>query len=306
MANLLEWVRATLADDLTCAAACTSFGFDPSVIELFGPLVTGGTVRLLPNALALADLDEPVTFAAMPPSVAAELVRADRFPRLRTLVVGGEVLPPSLASTLLGSGSVRRLVNTYGPTEATVMVTAHELHLPVDGPVAIGCEIPGAHVQLLDECRDPVGPGEVGEVWLGGPQVADGYIGDPDLTSSCFVRLDGELTDLPWYRTGDLAVRRDDGLLEFRGRVDEQVKVRGFRVEPAEVEAALCSLPMVAQAAVVAVGGDLDRRLVAYLVPRPADGGETGEIGRSWRSTGARWPPRCAGSCRATSCRAAS
>ena len=276
--NLLGWVRSTLGDDLARAAAGTSFGFDPSIIELFGPLVTGGAVRLLANALALGDLDEPVTFAAMPPSVVAELRRAGRFPSLATLVVGGEVLPSTLADDLLASGSVRRLINTYGPTEATVMVTAHDVVAPTVEPVPIGREIPGALVRLLDAHREPVAPGVVGEIWLGGAQVADGYVGDAELTSAQFVDLDGGVADAPtnltedwpWYRTGDLAVRRADGTLEFRGRLDQQLKVRGFRVEPAEIEAALHALPGVAQAAVVAVGGDLHRQLVAYLVPRGA------------------------------------
>jgi amino acid adenylation domain-containing protein len=269
---LLWWVRQAFdPSELSLVAASTSFNFDPSVLELFAPLSTGGALRLVPDALALAAVDDPVTLVASPPSVVAELVRARRFPStVETLLVGGEVLSPSLATELLGTGGVRRLVNCYGPTEATVMVTAHEVRLPVESPISIGREIDGTDVLLLDDEGAAVAPGVVGELWIAGPQVADGYVGDPELTGSRFateVRHDG--TARRRYRTGDLARRRPDGSLEFHGRRDQQLKVRGFRIEPGDVERALEAQPGVAQAAVTAARRDAQARLVAYFVPGP-------------------------------------
>jgi amino acid adenylation domain-containing protein len=262
---LLDWIRASFtADEMALVVGSTSFNFDPSLIELFGPLLCGGALRLLPNALAVADLDEPFTLLSTPPSVASELVRARRFPpTVRTLLVGGEVLPPSLATELLSTGLVTRLVNCYGPTETTVAVTAAEVRLPVEASISIGHELPGTTILLLDDDGQPVADGDIGHLWITGPQVARGYVNDPALTQTRFVQAaDG----VRRYRSGDLGRRRPDGSLEFQGRSDQQMKVRGFRVEPGDVERALDAQPGVVRSAVTTLGHGSDARLVAFYV----------------------------------------
>ncbi len=277
LSAFLTWIRGALDPaELALVAATTSFNFDPSVIEVFATLVAGGAMRLLPNALALADQSVPVTLLSAPPSVIAELVRAGRYPpTARTLLMGGEALPPGLATDLLASRSVDRLLNCYGPTETTVMVTVEEVRLPLDGPVSIGRPIGENRVLVLDDDGQPVPDGEVGQLWIAGPQVADGYVGTEAHQTSGFAPVPFALAHpealaTRAYRTGDLASVRPDGRLDFHGRADEQLKIRGFRVEPGDVERALAAQPGVAQAAVVSAGSGGQARLVGYYVPTGA------------------------------------
>ncbi|MFC6023888.1 amino acid adenylation domain-containing protein, partial [Plantactinospora solaniradicis] len=194
-------------------------------------------------------------------------------PQLRLLVVTTEVwrVPAAVrARQVLGSGV--RLLTAYGVTEATIDSTYSDLAGLVDGdgPVPIGGPLPGSRLRLLDGYLNPVPVGVVGEVFLGGPTVTRGYGGNPDLTAQRFVAdpFAGDGSRL--YRTGDLARWRPDGQVEFLGRADTQVKVRGFRVEPGEVEHVLTTHPDVSAAVVIA---DQQQRLLAYLVPTdPATG----------------------------------
>ena len=160
------------------------------------------------------------------------------------------------------------MVNTYGPTEATVVATAGDLH--PERPVTIGNPLPGYQAYILDEQLRPVPAGEDGELCLAGPGIARGYLDQPELTRHKFV--DDPFAagaDARLYRTGDLARWTAGGEIEFHGRIDSQVKVRGFRVELAEIEAVLLEAPGV-RAAAVAVREDLPgggKQLVGYLVP---------------------------------------
>jgi non-ribosomal peptide synthetase component F len=169
---------------------------------------------------------------------------------LRCVVVAGEACPPELVrlhcERLPGIG----LHNEYGPTEATVWATACELTRDVEGPVTIGRPVPGARIYLLDDTRRAVPIGAPGEICIGGAFVARGYLGQPDETGRRFIpdpfSAHGRL-----YCTGDRGRYLDDGRIEFLGRADDQLKIRGFRVEPGEIERVLCQYPGIGEAAVV-------------------------------------------------------
>ena len=184
----------------------------------------------------------------------------------RRLILGGEASSARWVGGLRASRAGLRVFNHYGPTETTVGVITHEVHgetRDVDR-VPLGRPLPGTQIHLFDEHRVEVPAGTPGELYIGGAQVARGYLTRADLTAERFVETpEGRL-----YRTGDLARRLDDGTLDFLGRIDEQVKIRGYRVEPGEIESVLRGHPDVREVAVVARDyAPDDRRLVAYVVP---------------------------------------
>ena len=276
LSSVLEWITTTLTpEELAVGATSTSLSFDPSVIEVLGPLVTGGRVHVIPSALALSDDDGGVTVLASTPSVVGELVRAGRVPpSLRAVLVGGEIFPPSLAEGLLSTSSALRLFNCYGPTEGTVLASFHEITSPVGDPIPIGRDLPGARIVLLDDHLDPVAPGAFGEICIVGPQVADGYRRDPVSTAEQFVDwTNGDGAPVRIYRTGDIGRRRPDGEVEFGGRRDRQFKLRGFRIEAGEIEVVLSRHPAVTKAYVTITGDD--PRLVAYVTLSGPGGGPT-------------------------------
>ncbi|MEU2790657.1 amino acid adenylation domain-containing protein [Streptomyces sp. NPDC007100] len=244
--------------------------FDASVWELATALLTGAAVvaapadELLPGpALAATVARYGVTTLLLPPSSLAVLPEG-ALPDGVTLVVGGEACPPDLVERWSAG---RRMVNAYGPTEATVMAT---MSRPLAGRTSppLGEPVAGARVYLLDGALRPVPAGVPGELYLAGEGLARGYLRRAALTAERFVADPYGPAGSRMYRSGDLACRRPDGTLEYLGRVDRQVKVRGYRIEPGEIEAVLAEDPAVAQAAVV-VREDRPglRRLVAYVAP---------------------------------------
>jgi amino acid adenylation domain-containing protein len=262
---------------LSGVALCP-FGFDVSVWEIFSCLTTGGTLHLLPGG---ADADAAglvryfrehgITSAYLPPglidAVGAELARSGA--PLDRLLVGVEPIPQGALQRLCDAVPELRIVNGYGPTEATVCATFH-LHRAGGDPEArtpIGRAAAGYEVHLLDADMQPVPEGVVGEVYVGGAGLARGYAGNASLTAWRFLPnpfAAGRGARL--YRTGDLARRLPDGSLVFIGRADYQVKVRGYRIEPGEIEAALRAHPAVREAAVlVREAPGRGRELVAYL-----------------------------------------
>ncbi|HEV2736563.1 MAG TPA: non-ribosomal peptide synthetase, partial [Longimicrobiaceae bacterium] len=263
-----------------------SLSFDASVLEIFLPLVTGGTLVLAPHE-ALLDahelwallIRERVSALAATPALLATLPEHP-YPELRTVTVGGD---RSTADVVAWWSPGRRLLNVYAPTEATIYSTLFDCAAADGGSPPIGRPIANLRAYVLDPRMTPVPTGGAGEVFLGGAGVARGYHGRPDLTAERFVPdpFSGE-PGARLYRSGDRARRRADGELEFLGRLDAQVKVRGFRIEPGEVEAALRAHPSVRDAAVVARDDPAgDPRLVAYVVPVRGGhrgGFETGEL----------------------------
>ncbi|MFR9806886.1 amino acid adenylation domain-containing protein [Pseudonocardia sp. RS010] len=260
------WVRA--GDRLV---AVTTVSFDIAVLELFAPLVAGATVVLAdratvldPDALHTLIRDERATVVQATPSLWRALTEHEDAARLAPVraLVGGEALPADLAADLTARcASVR---NVYGPTEATVWATGADL-VPGDA-VTIGAPWTDVQVRILDDDLRPVADGVAGELYLGGAQVARGYLARPAMTATRFVAAPGGER---LYRTGDL-VRRRAGRIEFLRRVDDQVKVRGFRIELGEVEGALVSADGVARAAaVVRADGAGTARLLGFVVPEP-------------------------------------
>jgi amino acid adenylation domain-containing protein/non-ribosomal peptide synthase protein (TIGR01720 family) len=250
----------------------SSPNFDASLFELTMALTTGGTLVLArqeemqPGEPLARLLDErAITILTIPPS-SLSVVPFRHLPALAVVNVAGEPCPETLVDRWAPG---RRFFNLYGPTECTIWTTAHECEAGQGAP-PIGRPIANTRVRVLDAQGRRVPGGIPGELCIGGVGVARGYLNRPELTRERFIAdaFGGEGERL--YRTGDKVRFRPDGALEFLGRLDRQVKVRGYRVELGEVEAALCSLPGV-EAAVVAVQGaaPAESRLVAYVVPAP-------------------------------------
>ncbi len=245
--------------------------FDASVAEIAIAVRAGATLCLPPRSALLpgAELVEllrrwEITKVTFPPSVASTLPTQE-FPALRTVVVAGEACPAEVAERWSRD---RLFVNAYGPTETTVCATVGA-YVPGSGRLTLGHPIPGVTVYVLGPDLRLTPPGVPGELCIGGIGVVRGYSGRPELTAERFVP--DPFSSSPGarlYRSGDLARFRADGTLDFLGRIDQQVKVRGFRIEPGEVEGALLRHPLVREAVVVVRESQGDRRLVAYLVPR--------------------------------------
>jgi amino acid adenylation domain-containing protein len=249
-----------------------SFSFDVSVFATLmalcagARLVLGSREELLPGPGLLRLLEsEEVTVGVLPPVVLDHLPEA-RLPKLRQIIVGGEPWSEDLLKTW---GKGRRFFNSYGPTETTVQATVGECHAG-EGKPSIGHPILNARIYLLDDERKPVPTGVAGELYIGGNGVGRGYL-DHALTAERFVRDPfSEQADARMYRTGDWALWLPDGRINLLGRKDEQVKIRGHRVELGEIESVLSQHPAVLQSAVLVRKSDgHEARLVAYVVPNP-------------------------------------
>jgi amino acid adenylation domain-containing protein len=271
-----------------------SSAFDFSVWEIFGALLYGGRLVLVPymvsrSAAAFRDLlvRERVTVLNQTPSAFRQLIQADQaLPpadfALRYVIFGGEALEfQSLRPWFARYGDAKpQLVNMYGITETTVHVTYRPVRLAdleENSGSNIGIPIPDLQVYVVDENLRRVAPGEGGEMLVGGLGVARGYLNRGDLTRERFIENPFEREKSPLlYRSGDLARERENGDLEYLGRIDHQVKIRGFRVELTEIESLLARHEAVRDCAVLArADGDTDVRLVAYVVPgEPAPGVE--------------------------------
>jgi amino acid adenylation domain-containing protein len=262
--------------------------FDASTLEIWAPLANGGRLVVAPpGAPSLVELGQLLVrhrvtvlwlTAGLFHQMAAE--RLEDLRGVRQLLAGGDVLAPAAVERVLAGLPGCALVDGYGPTENTTFTCCHRVREPVPpgGTVPIGRPLAGTRVQVLDGWLRPVPAGVPGELYAGGAGLARGYLGRPDLTAERFVPDPFAGVAAPpgarLYRTGDRVRRRPDGILEFLGRLDAQVKVRGFRVEPGEVETALLAHPAVRAAAAGVVAGDGGRRLLAWVVLREPAGPE--------------------------------
>nr|ABL74936.1 TlmX [Streptoalloteichus hindustanus] len=285
LANYLHWAAdAYQLREGTGAVVHSSISFDLTLTALLAPLLVGQRVVLLSETAGVTGLvatlrtSRDLSLVKLTPThldVVNQLLEPEQVAgSVRTLVVGGEALHARSVAPFRAAGT--RIVNEYGPTETVVGSVAHVVDesTPHAGPVPIGVPIANTQAYLLDPRRQPVADGVVGEVYLGGAGVALGYLNRPELTEQRF--LPNPFGDGRLYRTGDLARRRADGTLEYLGRADEQVKIRGVRIEPAEIENVLLRHGSVGQVAVVARRDEDPGRssplvaeltLVAYVVP---------------------------------------
>jgi len=280
--NYLRW--AVDAYDLrsgTGALVHTSVGFDLTVTGLLGPLLAGQRVILVPEPAGLSGLlaelsrRRDLSLLKLTPSQLAALGQLldehDLAGLIRTLVLGGEELRADVLEPFRRADPGMRIFNEYGPTETVVGSSAYEVtgRLPGTGPVPVGSPIAGTRVHLLDPAGQLVPDGVPGEICIGGAGVGDGYLGRPELTRQRFVP--DPFGPGLLYHTGDQGRRLPGVGLVYRGRNDAQLKVRGVRVEPGEIEAALCRHPDVRQSAVTLPAGPdgAASALVAYLVPAP-------------------------------------
>ncbi|MFE9116183.1 amino acid adenylation domain-containing protein [Streptomyces sp. NPDC007172] len=285
--HLLQWYRDYYrVGPKDRASQLVAPGFDPTLLEQWGNLAAGASLWFVPDE----QLNDPYLLT--------EWIAANRItlavvpaPRLESVLDQPGVYKGQLRCMLTGADVVRRrlpadapftLVNHYGPTETTVLTTAAVLRERGDASderlPSIGSAIAGTRTYVLDEDRRPVPVGVPGELYVGGPGVGRGYLNRPELTAERFVP-DPFARQERLYRTGDLVRWLPDGELDFLGRLDAQVKVRGYRIEPGEVENALVLLPGVAKAAVVAdVGGSGSAVLTGYVVPEPGGAPDPEEL----------------------------
>lgn len=269
--SFVHWAGKTFsARELNGVLAATTITFDLSVFEIFAPLAHGGKIILAPNVIALADLPEAneVRLINTVPSAMAELLRLGAVPEsVETVNLAGEPLSVELVDQLYGLPHLKRVNDLYGPTETTVYAT-HAVR-EAGAPATIGRPIANTQAYVLDRHLRPVPVGVPGELFLGGEQLARGYLHQPGLTAEKFLRHPFS-TDpsARIYRTGDLCRFNPDGSLEFVGRIDHQLKIRGHRIEPGEIENVLGAHAAVEECVVVAREDQPgDRRLVAYVVP---------------------------------------
>lgn len=280
LANFLQAMREApgfARDDAICAA--TTLSFDIAALELYLPLLCGGRVVIAdddehrdPEALSRLIECRGCTVLQTTPTLLSLLHEVGRDEVLRPLklLVGGEALPPALAAMLLPQ--CRELWNLYGPTETTVWSSATRLGADAQA-VPLGLPVANTRLYLLDHRQRPVLPGVVGEIWIGGAGVADGYLHAPALSAERFVEDPFAGDGSRMYRSGDLG-RIRDGQLYFHGRVDAQIKLRGFRIEPGEIEAAASVEADVVECAAIArptARGDLELLLYAGSGAEPLD-----------------------------------
>jgi amino acid adenylation domain-containing protein len=275
--------------DVDVLAAVTTVSFDISGLEIYLPLIVGARVDLIARdtssdgfALANRLKTSKATLMQATPATWRLLLAANwqPEPRFRALC-GGEALPPDIADALLGR--VEELWNLYGPTETTIWSTVGIVE-PSPAPITVGSPIANTQIYLLNEHGLPVSVGTPGELWIGGAGVAIGYHGRSELTAERFI-VDpfSSKPGARMYRTGDLARWDRSGRIHHLGRSDQQVKVRGFRIELEEVERALASYPAIRQACVATAGSDADVALVAYYI-EDGSAPTTSELRRYLRS----------------------
>ncbi|MBV9497457.1 MAG: amino acid adenylation domain-containing protein, partial [Acidobacteria bacterium] len=271
--TLVHWGQDVYSEnELAGVLASTSICFDLSVYEIFLTLSSGGTIILVPNALGLIDLPnkEAVTLINTVPSAGEELARLNAIPpSVRTINLAGEPLSARLVDRLYETTNVAKVYDLYGPSEDTTYST-YTLRTQ-NGAQTIGRPIANTQVYILDKQQQVQPIGVPGELFIAGDGLARGYLYRPELTDEKFIANPFQ-AGTRMYRTGDLARWMEDGTIQYLGRIDTQVKVRGFRIEIGEIEARLAEHPAIQDCAVIAKGEGADRQIVAFY--RGKDGTE--------------------------------
>jgi amino acid adenylation domain-containing protein len=262
-----------------CVAHCASPSFDAAIWEVWAPLLNGARLLIVPQCVVMNPValnrtlvENQVVALLLTAGLFNEYADAleEAFGGLRFLLTGGDVMNPAVAARVLAKASrPQQLINAYGPSEATTFATICVLEAVEPGTraISIGRPVANTQIYILDPERAPLPIGAVGEIYIGGPGVARGYINRPELCAERFV-VDpfADEVDAKLYRTGDLGRWRADGSIDYLGRNDCQVKIRGFRVEPGEIEARLSACSGVRDVVVIALGEQSnERKLVAYL-----------------------------------------
>lgn len=281
-----DWIEFLPSDRV---AQISNVSFDASTFEIWGAYLNGATLVGIPTEIVLSPHDfaaclRETSVSIMLLSTGLFNLMAREFPSafntLRSLVVGGDVMSPHWTHFLLQSGFTGKLINAYGPTECSVVATAYHVTAidDVAAVVPIGRPIANTEVYVLGEHGERLAVGVPGELYIGGDGVGRGYLHRPELTSARFVRNPFSTDpDARLYRTGDLVQWLPDGLLRFLGRVDNQVKVRGFRVELGEISAALMKNERVRDAVtVVREESPGDKRLISYVILKQASAAGAG------------------------------
>lgn len=274
LANLVDWHYAAFGiSPQDRASWVAGLGFDASVWELFPYLAIGAPIHLPDERVRIsADelrrwlVSEAISIAFVPTPLAEAMITSD-WPaetKLHTLLTGGDTL-----HVWPKPGLPFKIVNNYGPTECTVVATSGVVapSREPSGLPTIGRPIANIAIEIISDSGGRVAPGEIGEIYIGGAGVGRGYRHQPAMTAERFVTMAAPGAPVQrYYRTGDLGCWTADGEIVFHGRSDGQLKVRGHRIEPDEISAALAHHPSVAQSAVVAAGEGADRHLIAYIV----------------------------------------
>ncbi|GFM80231.1 hypothetical protein PSCICN_09230 [Pseudomonas cichorii] len=271
--NFLTWAQQAFEPEVLARTLfSTSLNFDLAVYECFAPLISGGSIEVVKNVLALQEGEHDVTLINTVPSALKALLESGGLKEgVHTVNVAGEALKGSLVESLFEQTNVKRLCNLYGPSETTTYSSWVAMDREDGFAAHIGKPVANTQFYLLDEHRQPVPLGVPGEIYIGGAGVARGYLNRDDLTAERFLN-DPFNAGARMYRTGDLGRWLADGNIEYLGRNDDQVKIRGFRIELGEIEAKLARHERVKEAVVMAredVPGD--KRLVAYFTSTIAE-----------------------------------
>ncbi len=286
-------------------AMASNLSFDAATFEIWGALSRGASLVVIPREVALSPGEytkelsrSSVTMVFLTTALFNQLARerVEAFRGLKQVLFGGEAVDPVWVRRVLEEGGPGRLLHVYGPTETTTFASWHEVTKVDQGACTVPIGVPLTNTQLyvLDADMSPMPVGVPGELYIGGAGVARGYVNRPELTGEKFVPdpFGGE-AGARLYRTGDLVRWSGEGKLEFLGRVDHQVKVRGFRVEPSEIESAMLGFPGVRDAVVVARESEADatgsKRLVGYVVSEPQGRVEEDAGGELQREQVTRW-----------------
>jgi amino acid adenylation domain-containing protein len=282
--TLLNWAKTVFGTkQLEGVLASTSISFDLSVFEIFVPLSRGGTVIMADNALSLGAMvdAERVTLINTVPSAMQGLLRAKAIPQsVRTVNLAGEALQAALVEQVYGETAVATVLNLYGPSEDTTYST----YMPIDRvsrtPPPIGRQVANTDIFILDEEQAPVPIGLQGEICIGGDGLARGYLNRAEITAERFIPNSfGAVEEgSRIYRTGDLGRYLRDGNIEYLGRLDYQVKVRGYRIELEEIQAVLRQYPGVGQAMVMVRSHANDARLIAYIATQSPSAVSSSEL----------------------------